>query len=161
MRATWISEFIDGLHALESRNEIEPLLACFAGDATIWNITHAEPRRGPQALREFWETYRRQFDRIRSDFDRIVEGERDAALEWHAEGTLPSGSPIAYRGVTILRQGDGGIAEFAGYFDPRPFELHAGAGRPVSPAPRRSPQPAEPDADLADEEEATSTLSYG
>ncbi|MDP9353622.1 MAG: nuclear transport factor 2 family protein, partial [Chloroflexota bacterium] len=54
-------EFIDALHALEERGEIEPLLAQFAEDAELTNVNLQEPMRGAEGVRKFWEDYRSLF----------------------------------------------------------------------------------------------------
>ena len=166
MPANWISAFIDALHALEDRREIEPLLHQFSPGASLWNISHSEPRRGPAEIRDFWEGYRRQFGQIHSHFERIIEEEDQAALEWRAEGTLgDGGSPVAYRGVTLLQRGGDGVTEFASYYDPRPFEAPLRA--PRTPAARSTFPAAHAgggeahDEELDIEEEAPSVMSYG
>ena len=66
-----------------------------------------------------------------STFERVIENEEQAALEWHAKGALAQGGrEVAYRGVTLIRRGDQGITQFAGYYDPRPF-LEALGAQPV------------------------------
>lgn len=158
MPTDWVSAFINGLHALEDRGEIEPLLAQFAPNGSLWNITHREPLRGEAEVRHFWEGYRRTFAQIHSEFERIIEADGQAALEWSAEGTLnPGEAPIAYRGVTLLRRGEGGISEFASYYDPAPFQAQP---EPHSQPAAAAAAPEELD-DERIEEQAPSVMSYG
>ena len=122
MNSEWVQSFIDALHGLEDRNEVEPLVAQFAPEAGLWTLVRTEPVHGTEAIREFWQGYRNFFERIHSTFERIIETEDQAALEWRAEGTLSQGGrELAYRGVTILKRKEEGITEFASYYDPQPF----------------------------------------
>ncbi len=122
MAKKWVEQFIDALHALEDGGDVEPLLAQFSPRAAVWNLARPEPQKGEEAIRRFWEGYRAQFDRVHSTFERIITGDGQAALEWHAEGTLAQGGrELSYRGVTLLKRGEDGIEEFAGYYDPQPF----------------------------------------
>ncbi len=94
MNDQWVQEFIDALHGLEDGGDVGPLLAQFAPDAGVWNVALHEPLRGEAGAHRFWEGYRQQFDRIHSTFEKVIVGADEAALEWHAEGTLaqpPSG----------------------------------------------------------------------
>ena len=117
----WVQEFIDGLHRLEETGNPEPLLAQFAPGASAWTPAHAEPLEGHGQVRDFWEQCRGAFERVSSTFERVIEGEGEAALEWRAEGMLRQGGEVACRGVTLLRHGTGGIMRFASYYDPQPF----------------------------------------
>lgn len=122
MNDQWVRDFIDALHGLEAGGDAGTLLAQFAPEAGVWNVALHEPLRGEEGARRFWEGYRQQFGRIHSTFGRVILGTDEAALEWQAEGTLAQGGrEITYRGVTILKRGEAGITEFAGYYDPRPF----------------------------------------
>lgn len=122
MNQDWVQKFVDALHHLELREEADPLVALFAPDAGLWTLIKPEPVQGTEAIRQFWNHYRHEFEHIRSVFERIIATEEQAALEWCAEGTLRhNGGEVKYRGVTILRRGDKGITEFASYYDPRPF----------------------------------------
>lgn len=125
MQADWVDRFVEALHGLEDRDEVEPLVSQFAPEGTLWNIVHAQPLSGPEQIRDFWTSYRDQFDRIHSTFERTVVGDEEAALEWRAEGRLRGGREIAYRGVTVLARRGDGIQEFASYYDPRPFQMEA------------------------------------
>ena len=118
----WVTRFIEALHRLEDQGDPEAIVSLFAPEAALWTIVHSEPLRGEAAIREFWVKYRAQFERIHSTFERRIEGDGQAALEWRAEGTLsPAERQIAYRGVTLLRGSATGITEFASYYDPQPF----------------------------------------
>lgn len=133
MASAWVEEFITGLHRLEETGSADALVEQFAEEATLGNLVHQEPLHGREGARHFWEGYRRHFHKIRSTFERIIETEGHAALEWHAEGTLAQGGEtIRYRGVTLLRRGESGLVEFRGYYDPRPFLT--GLGVEVRPA---------------------------
>lgn len=165
MSSDWVSQFVDALHALEDRGELEPLLSQFSPDAVLTNSVRSEPLHGADQVRHFWTAYRHQFDRIHSIFERIISGEVEAALEWRAEGDLRDGQAIIYRGVTLLKRGEAGITEFASYFDPSPFraDLDATAQTPASQPERRESSrevnhPLRSEEEI--EEEAPSVMSY-
>lgn len=166
MSSDWVSQFVEALHALEDRGELEPLVAQFAPDAGLWNLIRSEPLHGTGQIREFWSAYRHQFDRIHSTFERTVAAEDQAALEWRAEGSLRGGQEISYRGVTVLERGPGGITQFASYFDPRPFATELSDSertsqpRAARQAPRETPT-GEFRTEEEIEEEAPSVMSYG
>jgi ketosteroid isomerase-like protein len=123
----WVQQFIDALHELEDHGRADRLLEQYAPDASHRTLAHSEPFTGRDAIAGFWEHYRRQFSRIHSTFDRVIATEEDAALEWHADGELPDGTPITYRGVTLLHHGPNGLTDFASYYDPTPFQQALGA----------------------------------
>lgn len=122
MTADWVQSFIDALHGLEDDQDLQPMLAQFTDDIRLRNLVHEQPLDGPEGARRFWQGYRDQFGRIHSAFERVLVADDQAALEWHAEGTLSQGGrEVSYRGVTLLKRGEGGIAEFTSYYDPQPF----------------------------------------
>ena len=61
---------------------------------------------GQDGARRFWEDYRNVFGDLETTFTSSTVGERTAALEWESRGTLRSGKPFTYRGVTVI-EGDG------------------------------------------------------
>ena len=83
-----------------------------------WRSRRVSLRRGPRQTRcEFVD----QFEQIRSEFARVVDGEV-AVLEWTSTGRLRTGADISYRGVSVLDfDGDGRVTRFATYYDTTPF----------------------------------------
>lgn len=116
-----VNRFIDALHTLEREGNLEPLIELFADDAELTSLTEREPLRGKPGAREFWNGYRSAFQEVHSEFDRIIEGDNIAVLEWHSEGTLPNGHPISYRGASIIEPEEGRIYRFRTYYDSAVF----------------------------------------
>jgi ketosteroid isomerase-like protein len=118
----WVQNFTDALHRLETQGDIDAMVSQFAPDATLWTPVQPEPHRGSEEIRQFWQRYREQFERIVSTFERDLTADGQSALEWQAEGVLATGNKdITYRGVTLLRGGEKGITRFVSYYDMTPF----------------------------------------
>lgn len=109
-------QFIDALARLERDDDVEPLAALHAPDATLSNPQITVPP-GPDAPRRFWRAYRDSFARIESSFHAVVEGADAVMLEWESDGEM-AGRPVRYRGVTVLEIDGDGIAAVRTYFDP-------------------------------------------
>ena len=120
--------FIDALHAVEDRGDVEPMAALHADDAELRNPTHRTPQRGPDGARHFWASYRGAFGTIRSDFHHVVDGDGASLMEWTSEGTLADGTPVRYGGVTVVEWADGRVRRFRAYFDPADLTTVAGSG---------------------------------
>ena len=111
-------QFIDALHDLEERGDLDTLVAQYTEDATLTNVNLPEPMTGTAGVRKFWEDYRSLFSQIHSEFSHVVVQGNEAALEWTGTGTLASnGEPIEYDGVTMLTFRDGKVSAFRGYYD--------------------------------------------
>jgi ketosteroid isomerase-like protein len=112
-------EFVDALRRLEHDEELEPLVALFADECTLENLTLGGDFQGKDGARTFWSDDRKLFGEVRSEFRNvIVDGDR-AALEWKRRGTSKTAGDLEYSGVSVLEFGDGGIVRFMAYFDPR------------------------------------------
>jgi ketosteroid isomerase-like protein len=117
--------FIHALNHLEDQGDaaLDELLQLFADDARLRNpIIQREHQalQGRERIADFWRQYRGSFSDIHSDFSEVTANDHAAGLFWHSHGTDPSGKPVAYDGVTLLRLDDSGrIADFQGYFDSR------------------------------------------
>lgn len=115
--------FIDTLHAIEGGDTtgIDRMVELFAENAELTNpiIERAgSPRSGRNQVATFWQNYRASFTDIQSEFYDITSSERAAGLFWRSTGTLATGAPLAYEGVSLLEFDDTGkIARFKGYFD--------------------------------------------
>ena len=111
-------QFMDALHGLEERGDIDTLVARYTEDATLLNVNLPEPLEGIAGVRKFWEDYRSLFSEIHSEFYNTIIEEGKAALEWTGRGKLAAtGEPFEYDGITVLIFRDGKVAEFRGYFD--------------------------------------------
>lgn len=121
--------FIDALHELEERRDVEKLVQLFSDGAELQNPVIA-PTHGKEGVREFWEHYRKSFGDVHSRFLNVVSDDRSALLEWRSEGTSANGTRFRYGGVSVLEFGDGGIERFRTYFDP------SNLGTQISPHPK-------------------------
>jgi steroid delta-isomerase-like uncharacterized protein len=114
-------QFMRALKDAERSGDAEPLVAMFADDAEVSNLVKTEPLRGLDGTRQFWQDYLKAFERIESEFTHTTASDEGAALEWVSEGTLPTGKPIRYRGVSILDIADGKVRRFMTYYDSAAF----------------------------------------
>lgn len=114
-------QFMSALRQIERTKDPEPLVALFGDDAELRNLSRNEPSQGVDGAREFWQRYLGDFGDIASTFEHVVEGPDGAAMEWISEGTLAKGSPIAYRGVSIIETADGKVRRFRTYYDTAAF----------------------------------------
>lgn len=113
--------FADALHALEDGGDLDTFVAVFADDVELLRPETQQRLDGTSGARAFWEQYLATFDRVRSDFSRVVDGEV-GVLEWTSTGRLVGGSDITYTGVSLLDFDDAGrVTRFATYFDTQAF----------------------------------------
>lgn len=115
--------FADALKQLEQGSP-DQLLGMFADGAELLRpeSEHAPQASGPE---EFWEQYSSQFTDISTEFTRTVEEGDEGVLEWHSEGTLATGRPISYAGVSLLTFDGERVSRFATYYDTAAFVLEA------------------------------------
>ncbi|MEO6588454.1 MAG: nuclear transport factor 2 family protein [Pyrinomonadaceae bacterium] len=112
-------KFIEALGKLENNEDVETIVALFADDADIGNVTLTNTLNGTDGVREFWTNYRKTFGEVNSKFHNKICSENVSALEWTTTGTSANGSEINYDGVSILEFNDGGkIERFFAYFNP-------------------------------------------
>jgi ketosteroid isomerase-like protein len=111
--------FISALHALEAQQDVDGIATLFAGDADVGNAATTREYHGRDGAREFWSSYRETFGEVRSEFISVVDGDDRAALEWRTRGSLATGEPLDYSGVSVLEFRDGEVSRFRAYFDPR------------------------------------------
>ena len=119
--------FIDALVALEQHRDLDPIVALHADDAELINPNEPAPLRGRAGAERFWRAYRDAFGEIRSEFRHVLEDGEAALLEWSSTGTLASGTPLRYDGVTSLEWAGDRVRRFRAYFDPRDVKEKAGA----------------------------------
>jgi ketosteroid isomerase-like protein len=113
--------FMRELQELEASGQVDKLAALFAEDCELENLAATTPIKGRDSAHQFWRNYRAAFQQIRSEFTRVVERDDIAVLEWEAQGTLQDGSPIQYRGVSILEFDDEQVRCFHTYYDSAAF----------------------------------------
>lgn len=115
--AARVERFKQALESLERDHKVTPLVALYAPDARVGNMLDPDTLQGPMGARSFWRLYRRTFGTIATRFDRVLETESAAALEWVSEGTSPHGLPLKYRGVLLLEFAGDLITRSCAYFD--------------------------------------------
>ena len=119
-------QFMAALQGFEGGGPVDDLAALFADDAELAALTRAEG--GRDGVGRFWEEYRAAFRDVRSEFRAVTVGGGTAVLEWESAGTLPAGSPIRYRGVSVLEVDGGRVRRFRTYYDSAAFATAQGGG---------------------------------
>lgn len=110
--------FIEALRKLESERDLDTIVALFADDAEIGNVTVTDTMSGTEGARKFWRNYRDTFGEIESIFHNKINLDGVAALEWTSKGTSKDGNKIDYDGVSILEMEEDKITRFFAYFNP-------------------------------------------
>ncbi|RBY81847.1 nuclear transport factor 2 family protein [Blastococcus sp. TF02A-26] len=98
--------FTAALHHLDAEGDAQQLVDLTGDDATLFKLHQDNEARGRDGAKQFWEDYRHVFGELETTFTSSTVGETTAALEWESRGTLRSGRPFTYRGVTVI-EGDG------------------------------------------------------
>jgi ketosteroid isomerase-like protein len=111
-------DFATALQEFERSADPADLVARFADGATLSRLDAAGERTDPEA---FWREYRAQFDDLSTTFTHSVEADDRCSLEWTSTGTLSTGRPIEYRGVTVLEFADGAVSRLRTYYDSAAF----------------------------------------
>ncbi|HEX8287548.1 MAG TPA: nuclear transport factor 2 family protein [Pyrinomonadaceae bacterium] len=107
-------KFIEALHKLEADRDLETITGLFDEAAEVGNVVTNDKNLDP---REFWQSYRDNFDRIESKFRNEIITDSTAALEWTSTGTSSDGKEFQYDGVSILEIDGDKITRFHAYFD--------------------------------------------
>jgi len=123
--------FMAALDEAERTGKTDVLVALFAEDAELRTLVLKGPFPGRDGVRKFWEAYLSAFQKVHTAFIHAIEGRGGIALEWVAQGVLPTGEPIEYEGVTVLELEEGLIRRLRSYHDTAAFVRAA-------PAPIRS-----------------------
>ncbi|MGX5657867.1 nuclear transport factor 2 family protein, partial [Geodermatophilus nigrescens] len=103
---TLTERFTAALHHLDAESDPQPMVDLTGESATLVKLNSDHEAQGPDGARRFWEDYRDVFGELETTFTSSTVGEKTAALEWESRGTLRSGRPFTYRGVTVI-EGDG------------------------------------------------------
>ena len=106
--------FVAALRRFEQDADPDELLGQFAADATVSRL---DARGERTDLAEFWQEYRRSFEKLSTTFVDAVEGDDQVALEWTTTATLPGGRPVEYSGVTVLDLAADAVARLRTYYD--------------------------------------------
>ena len=112
-------KFVEALWKLEEDRDVEALVGIHTEDCSVGNVAVSKTFSGHEGLREFWTSYRKTFDEMKSEFHNVfADDSGHAALEWTTEGT-EDGDTISYGGVSILEIEGTKVKRFMAYFDSR------------------------------------------
>ena len=110
--------FKQALWKVEEDRDLEPMISVLTEDCEVGNVAVPKTFQGQEEAREFWSSYRKTFDEMKSTFSNIfADDEGRAALEWTTEGT-EDGDTVSYEGVSILEIEGDKVKRFMAYFDP-------------------------------------------
>lgn len=111
--------FISALRALEGEGDVEPIVACFAADAALSDVSRTY--HGREGARRFWTSYRQQFGSVQSTVSRVIETDNRSVLIWRSRAALRDGPRIEYRGVSVLTLRGDEVARFETFYDSAAF----------------------------------------
>jgi ketosteroid isomerase-like protein len=118
--------FTAALHTIDSDRDVGPMLELTGDDARLVKLDEHHETSGKEGAKTFWEDYRNVFGDLETTFEHSVVGENSAALEWTSTGTLRSGSPFTYRGVTVIEGDDERLTGVRTYYDSAAFVQKTG-----------------------------------
>ena len=118
--------FTAALHRIDSDRDVAPMLELTGDDAELMKLDERNETSGKDGAKTFWEDYRNVFGDLETTFTGSVIGETSAALEWTSTGTLRSGSPFTYRGVTVIEGDENRLTGVRTYYDSAAFVQKAG-----------------------------------
>ena len=121
MTSELADRFMQTLQQIEDSGDVEPLVALFTEDAELNNLAMAEPLKGQDGARRFWQKYLSVFERIHSKFTNVFEGDNTAVLEWISDGILSTGESVNYRGVSLIETENDQVRCFRTYYDSAVF----------------------------------------
>ena len=113
--------FAAAVQEMERTRDPAAVVELFSDDASLHTLATPDVATGKEGARRFWEEYLQAFERIESRFGRITADESAAVLEWESEGTLPTGKPIRYRGVSVIELAGDKVKVFRTYYDTAAF----------------------------------------
>lgn len=114
-------QFCNALLETERSQSVQPLTERFADECQLTNLGMVRPARGRDGAHDFWQNYLRQFRHIKTEFDHVHQAGDVSILEWNSSGQLPDGSPIHYRGVSIVCWNGDKVTNFRTYYDTAAF----------------------------------------
>lgn len=115
------TQFMQTLQQIEKTGDVEPLVALFAKDAELINLSMPEPLVGQDGAHRFWDKYLSVFNRIHSEFTNVIESDGASVLEWISTGSLSTSENVTYQGVSVLEFKDGKVCRFRTYYDSATF----------------------------------------
>jgi len=118
--------FTAALHTIDSERDVAPMLELTGDDAELMKLDERNETSGKDGATAFWEDYRNVFGDLETTFTSSVIGETSAALEWTSTGTLRSGSPFTYRGVTVIEGDEDRLTGVRTYYDSAAFVQKTG-----------------------------------
>ena len=118
--ATLTEQFMQALQTTEQTRDPAPLVALFAPDSRLNNLT-TRTWEGVEGAREFWETYLGNFETIRSTFFHSSDNGQTGVMEWEAKGQLRGGHDLSYRGVSVIEYVGEQVQAFRTYYDSAAF----------------------------------------
>jgi ketosteroid isomerase-like protein len=118
--------FADALHRIDADRDTGPMVELTADDAELMKLDGNHQAAGKDGAKTFWEDYRNIFGDLETTFTHTVVGEDIAALEWTSTGTLRSGKPFEYRGVTVIQGDDETVSGVRTYYDSAAFLQETG-----------------------------------
>ena len=118
--------FTAALHTIDSDRDVAPMLELTGDDAELMKLDERNETSGKDGAKAFWEDYRNVFGDLETTFTNSVIGETSAALEWTSTGTLRSGSPFTYRGVTVIEGDEDRLTGVRTYYDSAAFVQKTG-----------------------------------
>ena len=118
---TLTERFADALHRIDADRDTGPMLELTADDAELVKLDENHRATGKDGAERFWTDYRNVFGDLETTFTSTVVGEDIAALEWTSTGTLRSGKPFEYRGVTVIQGDDEKVSGVRTYYDSAAF----------------------------------------
>jgi ketosteroid isomerase-like protein len=113
--------FTAALHAIDSDRDVAPMVELTGDDAQLVKLDERHETSGKDGAKVFWEDYRNVFGDLETTFTHSVVGESSAALEWTSTGTLRSGKPFTYRGVTVIEGDEERLSGVRTYYDSAAF----------------------------------------
>lgn len=114
-------QFISALHQLHADRDVTALASLFSEDASLAKLGDQHQASGVDGASQFWQDYRSVFGDIEATFTHTIADDSSVALEWTSSGSLASGRPFSYHGISVL-EGDGGvITGFRTYYDSAAF----------------------------------------
>ena len=116
------SRFKQALQQTEETRDVSIVAGLFREGAKLTNLGGDH---GTDAAK-FWQIYLDQFTDIRSEFVSEVAAETSAALEWKSKGTLKEGTPVDYRGVSVIEFDGKSVTSFRTYYDSAMFVRSGG-----------------------------------
>lgn len=118
--------FTAALHTIDSDRDVAPMIELTGEDAELIKLDERHETSGKDGAKVFWEDYRNVFGDLETTFTASVIGESSAALEWTSTGTLRSGKPFTYRGVTVIEGDEDQLTGVRTYYDSAAFVQQTG-----------------------------------